>query len=192
MRLFDRKFGPGFLSGVPAAPGVYRLFDDAGVLLYVGKAGNLRRRLGQYRATTRRKPDRKRRALVRAAARIMKPQRSGRIIATTSLAAVKSEAVIGAAYMAAKAGAAHLMRNVALELATYNITVNAIAQGWMQHTALIGDPDPAANKTVRFVPMKRAGAAEDLAGLAVYLASESTGYISGQILYVDGGLSTHL
>ena len=55
-----------------------------------------------------------------------------------------------------------------------------------------GDPDPAANKTVRFVPMKRAGAAEDLAGLAVYLASESTGYISGQILYVDGGLSTHL
>ena len=70
MRLFDRKFGLGFLSGVPPAPGVYRLFDDAGVLLYVGKAGNLRRRLGQYRATTRRKPDRKRRALVRAAARI--------------------------------------------------------------------------------------------------------------------------
>ncbi|HKZ05085.1 MAG TPA: GIY-YIG nuclease family protein [Methylomirabilota bacterium] len=70
MRLFDRKFGPGFLTRVPTAPGVYQLFDDAGVLLYVGKAGNLRRRLGQYRATTRRKPDRKRRVLVRAAARI--------------------------------------------------------------------------------------------------------------------------
>lgn len=70
MRLFDRKFGAAFLDGVPAAPGVYRLFDEAGGLLYVGKAGNLRRRLGQYRAVTKRKRDRKRRALVRAAARI--------------------------------------------------------------------------------------------------------------------------
>jgi GIY-YIG catalytic domain len=70
VRLFDRKFGAAFLDGVPAAPGVYRLFDEAGGLLYVGKASNLRRRLGQYRATTRRKGDRKRRALVRAADRI--------------------------------------------------------------------------------------------------------------------------
>lgn len=70
MRLFDRKFGADFLAGVPAAPGVYRLFDGADTLFYVGKAGNLRRRLAQYRATTARKRDRKRRALVRAAARI--------------------------------------------------------------------------------------------------------------------------
>ena len=53
-------------------------------------------------------------ATVRAAARHMRPRKSGRIIITTSLAAVKCEAVIGAAYMAAKAGAAHFMRNVAL------------------------------------------------------------------------------
>jgi excinuclease ABC subunit C len=70
VRLFDRKFGAAFLDRVPAAPGVYRLLDEAGALLYVGKAGNLRRRLGQYRATSRRKRDRKRRALVRAAASI--------------------------------------------------------------------------------------------------------------------------
>ncbi len=70
MRPFDRKFGAAFLDRVPAAPGVYRLLDEAGALLYVGKAGNLRRRLGQYRVTTRRKRDRKRRALVRAAASI--------------------------------------------------------------------------------------------------------------------------
>ena len=70
MRLFDRKFGTDFLAGVPARPGVYRLYDEAGTLLYVGKARNLRRRLGQYRTTRRTKKDRKRRALVRSAARI--------------------------------------------------------------------------------------------------------------------------
>jgi hypothetical protein len=70
MQLFDRKFGADFLAGVPAVPGVYHFVDAAGVLLYVGKAGNLRRRLGQYRTTRRTKAHRKRRALVRAAARI--------------------------------------------------------------------------------------------------------------------------
>lgn len=70
MRVFDRKFGANFLAGVPAAPGVYRLYDDAGTLVYVGKAGDLRRRLAQYRTTRRTRKDRKRRALVGVAARI--------------------------------------------------------------------------------------------------------------------------
>ena len=67
MRLFDQKFGADFLSGVPTQPGVYRLYGEAGVLLYVGKAANLRRRLGQYRTAGRKKRERKRRALVKAA-----------------------------------------------------------------------------------------------------------------------------
>jgi excinuclease ABC subunit C len=66
-RAFDRKFGPSFLRSVPAAPGVYRFYDDGGALLYVGKAGDLRRRLAQYRVTRRTLKDRKRRALVKAA-----------------------------------------------------------------------------------------------------------------------------
>jgi excinuclease ABC subunit C len=70
VRPFDRKFGAGFLAEVPAAPGVYRFHDEQGVLLYVGKAVNLRRRLAQYRRSGRRKQERKRRALVKAAARI--------------------------------------------------------------------------------------------------------------------------
>jgi excinuclease ABC subunit C len=70
VRLFDRKFGAEFLAGVPAAPGVYYLRDEAGAVIYVGKAGCLRRRLTQYRTAGRRKRERKRRALVKAAAAI--------------------------------------------------------------------------------------------------------------------------
>ena len=70
MRLFDQRFGADFLAGVPTAPGVYRFLDAAGALLYVGKAGSLRRRLAQYRTAGRKKKERKRRALVKAAATI--------------------------------------------------------------------------------------------------------------------------
>jgi excinuclease ABC subunit C len=70
VRIFDRKFGADFLAGVPCEPGIYRMYDTAGALLYVGKARNLRQRLSQYRTTRRTKKDRKRRALVRAADRI--------------------------------------------------------------------------------------------------------------------------
>ena len=70
MRLFDQKFGVGFLAGVPTQPGVYRFYDEADTLLYVGKAVNLRRRLSQYRTAGRKKRERKRLALVKAAGRI--------------------------------------------------------------------------------------------------------------------------
>jgi GIY-YIG catalytic domain len=70
VRLFDRKFGAGFLAGVPPEPGVYRFHDAEGGLLYVGKAGSLRRRLAQYRTAGGKKRERKRRALVKAAAAI--------------------------------------------------------------------------------------------------------------------------
>ena len=70
MRLFDQRFGATFLDEVPQAPGVYRFLDEAGTLLYIGKAANLRRRLAQYRTAGRKKRERKRRAIVKAAARI--------------------------------------------------------------------------------------------------------------------------
>ena len=128
-------------------------------------------------------------ATMRAAARIMKPQRSGRIIATTSLAAVKSEAVIGAAYMAAKAGAAHLMRNVALELAAYNIAVNAIAPGFFITNIGGGHAhNPDLQKAVSAaIPMHRVGFTKDMAGLALFLASPASGYLTGQQIIIDGG-----
>jgi hypothetical protein len=70
VQIFDRKFGRDFLARVPAEPGIYRLYDAGGALIYVGKARNLRRRLAQYRTTRRTKKDRKRRGLVRTAERI--------------------------------------------------------------------------------------------------------------------------
>jgi NAD(P)-dependent dehydrogenase (short-subunit alcohol dehydrogenase family) len=128
-------------------------------------------------------------ATLRAAARIMKPRKSGRIIVTTSLAAVKSEAVIGAAYMAAKAGAAHLMRNVALELAAFNITVNAIAPGFFITNIGGGHAhNPDLQKAVSAaIPMHRVGFPPDMAGLALFLASPASGYLTGQQIIIDGG-----
>ena len=128
-------------------------------------------------------------ATLRAAARHMRPRKSGRIVVTTSLAALKSEAVIGAAYMAAKAGAAHLMRNVALELAAYNITVNAIAPGFFITNIGGGHAhNPETQKAVaKSVPMHRVGFPADIAGLALFLASPASAYLTGQQIVIDGG-----
>jgi NAD(P)-dependent dehydrogenase (short-subunit alcohol dehydrogenase family) len=128
-------------------------------------------------------------ATVRAAARHMKPRKSGRIIVTTSLAATHVEAAIGSAYMAAKAGAAHFMRCAALELAGYNITVNAIAPGFIVTNIGGGHAhNPEMQKAVgKVIPMHRVGFPEDLEGLALFFASPGSGYITGQEVIIDGG-----
>jgi NAD(P)-dependent dehydrogenase (short-subunit alcohol dehydrogenase family) len=122
--------------------------------------------------------------------------RAGRIINVSSVLGERGLAN-SAAYCAAQAGVLNLTRALSQEWAgaasgASGITVNAIAQGWMEHTAAIGDPNPEANQTVRFVPMKRAGRADELGPLAVWLASDAAGYVTGQVLFVDGGLTTHL
>lgn len=70
MKTFDRKFGKALFESLPSAPGVYRWFAADGALIYVGKARNLRRRLGQYRNARRRRAHRKMRAIVADAARL--------------------------------------------------------------------------------------------------------------------------
>jgi NAD(P)-dependent dehydrogenase (short-subunit alcohol dehydrogenase family) len=128
-------------------------------------------------------------ATVRAAARHMRPRRHGRIIVTTSLAASRVETAVGSAYMAAKAGAAHFMRTAALELAAYGITVNAIAPGFI--VTNIGGGH-AHNKDLQravsqVVPMHRVGVPADLHGLALFLASPASAYVTGQEIIIDGG-----
>jgi NAD(P)-dependent dehydrogenase (short-subunit alcohol dehydrogenase family) len=119
----------------------------------------------------------------------MRPRRSGRIIITTSLAATKVEPAIGSAYAAAKAGARHFMHSAALELAAYGITVNAIAPGFF--VTNIGDghahhPDVQA-AIAKDIPMHRVGQPEDIKGLALFLASPASQYVTGQEIIIDGG-----
>jgi NAD(P)-dependent dehydrogenase (short-subunit alcohol dehydrogenase family) len=115
----------------------------------------------------------------------------GRIINVCSVLGERGLAN-AAAYCAAQGGILNLTRALAQEWAAQGITVNAIAQGWMEDSAALGDPNPATNQTVRFIPMKRPGRADEVAPLAVYLASGASGYVTGQILFVDGGLTVHL
>lgn len=130
----------------------------------------------------------------RAVGKEMLKAGSGRACRIINVASVLGERGLAnaAAYCAAQAGVLNLTRALAQEWGAQGITVNAIAQGWMEYSAAIGDPNPEANQTVRFLPMKRAGRADELAGAALYLASDGTGYVTGQVLYVDGGLTTHL
>ena len=128
-------------------------------------------------------------ATARAAARHMRPRRFGRIIVTTSLAATKVEPAIGAAYMTAKAGARHLMHTIALELAAYGITANAIAPGFFITNIGGGhahNPDVQA-AIAKDIPMHRVGQPDDIKGLALFLSAPASEYITGQEIVIDGG-----
>lgn len=133
-------------------------------------------------------------ATVRAAVRHMKPQKSGHIIVTTSLASTRVEPPIGAAYMASKAGAVMFMKTIALEVAAFGITVNAIAPGSIVtnigggHTKEPAFQQAMANE----IPMHRVGFPKDLYGLALFLASPASDYITGQEIIIDGGLGLGL
>jgi NAD(P)-dependent dehydrogenase (short-subunit alcohol dehydrogenase family) len=128
-------------------------------------------------------------ATLRAAARHMRPRRSGRMIVTTSVAAYQCEPAIGAAYLAAKAGAAHLMRQLAQEMAAYQITVNAIAPGFFATNIGGGHAkQPQVQEAMgKMIPMHRIGFAEDIKGLALFLASPASAYLTGQQISIDGG-----
>lgn len=128
-------------------------------------------------------------ATIKSAARHMKPRQSGRIIVTTSMAAFEIEAGIGAAYMAAKAAAAHLMRNAALELAKYQITVNAIAPGWFITNIGGGwmQKKEVQDQAAQWVPLRRVASTEEMKGLALFLASPASSYVTGSQIVIDGG-----
>jgi NAD(P)-dependent dehydrogenase (short-subunit alcohol dehydrogenase family) len=128
-------------------------------------------------------------ATARAATRHMRPRRSGRIIVTTSLAATRVEPAIGAAYMAAKAGARHLMHTLALELAAEGITVNAIAPGFFVTNIGGGhahSPEVQA-ALAKDIPMHRVGFPDDIKALALFLASPGSAYVTGHEIVIDGG-----
>lgn len=128
---------------------------------------------------------------MRAAARHMRPRRRGSIIVTTSVSALRPAPAIGSAYAAAKAGAAQLVRATALDLAPDNVRVNAIAPGPFA-TAIGGNAmaDPARRAQMAAgVPMGRVAEPDEIKALALYLASDASGFVTGQQIAIDGGAS---
>lgn len=124
-----------------------------------------------------------------AAARIMKERGGGKIINTASLASTAA-APNQAAYAPSKGGVKMLTLHLALELAPYRINVNAIGPGWFR-TPLNNDlfeNQAWARGVTAMIPWGRTGTPEDLAGAAVFLASRASDYVTGQVIYVDGGM----
>jgi NAD(P)-dependent dehydrogenase (short-subunit alcohol dehydrogenase family) len=124
-----------------------------------------------------------------AAARIMKEQGGGKIINVTSMAG-KYTSVYQAAYAPSKGGIKLLTRHLALELAPYRIYVNAIGPGWYR-TALNDDlfrDEVWAQALTARIPLGRIGTPEDLKGATIFLASPASDYVTGQIIYLDGGM----
>lgn len=128
---------------------------------------------------------------IRAAVPHMKKNRDGgRIIVTTSIAGIRPEAIVGMPYMPAKAGSGHLVRQAALELAKYNILVNAIAPGpFVTNIAGGHMRDPATVEAfARFTPLHRLASTDEIQGLALFLASPAATYVTGSQYVIDGGV----
>jgi NAD(P)-dependent dehydrogenase (short-subunit alcohol dehydrogenase family) len=130
---------------------------------------------------------------IREATRIMKAAgRGGSIIATSSNAALVNEAIVGSAYMPAKAGVAHMVRHAALELAEFKVRVNAIAPGpfvtnigggWLKTDAV------ARKAWDAMVPLGSIAEVHQIKPLALYLASDASSYVTGSHILIDGGMA---
>lgn len=129
-------------------------------------------------------------ATIQSAAKQMKKQRSGRIIAVSSVAGLRSEVMCGYAYAASKAAVVNLVRQSAMELARYNVLVNGIAPGPFR-TRIAGgricQPE-IETEFASMVPLGRIAEPDEIKGLALLLASPASSFMTGSTIAVDGGI----
>jgi 3-oxoacyl-[acyl-carrier protein] reductase len=126
--------------------------------------------------------------LMRAAAKPMMKARFGRIISVTSVVGVTGNPG-QANYVASKAGLIGMTKSVAQELASRNITVNAIAPGFMTSAMTDALNDQQRDGILAKIPMGAMGSGGDIGAAVVYLASKEAGYVTGQTLHVNGGMA---
>ncbi|MFC5773823.1 3-oxoacyl-[acyl-carrier-protein] reductase [Ectobacillus antri] len=124
----------------------------------------------------------------KAVSRLMMRQRYGRIINVASVVGVTGNPG-QANYVAAKAGVIGFTKTAAKELAARNITVNAIAPGFIVTDMTDVLSEGIKDDLLKLIPLAKLGAAEDIANAVTFLASEKSGYITGQTLHVDGGMA---
>ncbi len=123
----------------------------------------------------------------KAAARIMLKQRAGKIVNIASIIGLIGN-VGQANYAASKAGLIGLTKSAARELAARNINVNAIAPGFIQTEMTAKLPEEAKQKMLDQIPLGKFGEAKDVARAALFLVSEESSYITGQVIRVCGGM----
>ncbi len=127
--------------------------------------------------------------LTKAAIKPMMKAKAGSIINLTSVVGIRGNAG-QANYAASKAGIIGFTKSVALELGSRNIRSNAIAPGFIE-TEMTGEVNQkAVDEWKQSIPMKRGGSPEEVADCAIFLASDMSRYITGQVLQVDGGMLT--
>lgn len=125
---------------------------------------------------------------MKLASRIMMKQRWGRIINMSSVAGVRGNAG-QVNYSASKAGLIGITKSLAKELAARSVTVNAVAPGMIETDMTGVLPDSVKEQLVQGIPMARAGKPEEIAAAVAFFASEEAGYVTGQVLCVDGGMA---
>lgn len=124
---------------------------------------------------------------IRHLSRYLLKQKSGKIINLSSVSGILGNPG-QANYSASKAGVIGLTKSAARELASRNIYVNAIAPGFIETDMTAAMTGEAKKKLEEKIPLKRIGRPEDVANMAVFLASEKSDYITGQVFAVDGGM----